>query len=224
MPAVNSSSSPAAEPRLVRVPITQVRPHPANANVMDADRRATLARNISRQGRYPPLVARPHPDDPDAWQLLDGHQRLAVLQELGHAEITLYPWPCDDATALLLLATLNRLEGADVPAQRAALLAELQRLLPPDALEQLLPENADQLAATLALRQFDTEALLAELAAAADHDARAGPRLISFAVAPEDEGVIEAAVARAAAALTGRNKRGRALARVCAAYVEGADA
>ena len=59
------------------------------------------------------------------FEVLDGHQRLSVLRRLGRDQALCYLWPCDDATALVLLATLNRLEGEDVPALRSALLAEL---------------------------------------------------------------------------------------------------
>ena len=110
MPTTNSSASPGAE-RLQRVPLDRLRPHPANANLMSAERRAKLQANIARAERYPPIVARPHPDEPQTWQILDGHQRWQVLQALGHADALVFPWDCDDATALLLLSTLNRLAG-----------------------------------------------------------------------------------------------------------------
>ena len=122
----NSSSSPAPAERLLRVPLDRLHPHPLNANVMAPERRAALRRNLEREDRYPPLVARPHPDRAGHWQLLDGHQRWLVLREMGRNEAQVFPWPCDNATALVLLATLNRLEGDDVPARRADLLAALQ--------------------------------------------------------------------------------------------------
>ena len=52
------------------------------------------------------------------------------------------------------------------------------------------------------------------------HDLTA-PRLISFAVLPEDEAVIEAALALASAGLSGANRRGRALAVICEHFVDG---
>ena len=116
MPRVkNSSSSPPAEPRLAAVPLDRLRPHPANANVMDPTLRAKLRTNLVREGTCPPVVVRPHPDKPRTFQILDGHQRVEVGRELGWEKIPCYIWPCDDATALVLLATLNRLHGEDVP-------------------------------------------------------------------------------------------------------------
>src|SRR5665811_2045067 len=125
MPTTNSSSSPATETRLVRVPLAELHTHPANANLMSDERLDVLARNIEREGRYPPLIARPDPELPGEWQLLDGHQRVEVLRRLGHTEALVFPWECNDENALILLATLNRLEGEDVPAKRSALLTEL---------------------------------------------------------------------------------------------------
>ena len=220
MVIANTSSSANPSDRLLRVPLARLRPHPANANQMSEDRLAALARNIEREGEYPPLVARPHPDDPHAWQLLDGHQRLEVLRRLGHADALVFAWPCDDATALVLLATLNRLEGSDVPARRAQLLADLTALVDPAELAQWLPEDAAAIEQTLSLLDLDADALVAQITAEAERREAAAPRLLSFAVEPADEPVIEVALAAASAPLEGRNRRGRALAAICRTYSE----
>ncbi len=220
MTASNTSSSPVAEERLLRVGLGQLYAHPSNSNLMADERLDKLARNIEREGRYPPLIVRPHPHDAAAFEVLDGHQRLSVLRRLGRDQALCYLWPCDDATALVLLATLNRLEGEDVPALRSALLAELACLLPKEDLALLLPESAAAIDETLALGAFDSAAFLAELTAKTEDEARSGPRLISFAVLAADEGVIEAAVATATAGLSGPNRRGRVLTLICRHYLE----
>ncbi|TAJ19867.1 MAG: hypothetical protein EPO65_05470 [Dehalococcoidia bacterium] len=219
MPTRSSSSSRDAE-RLLTVPLERLHPHPANPNVMAEAVLATLARNIERSGRYPPIVVRAHPELAGDYQIIDGAQRSGALRLLGHAEATCFLWPCDDATALLLLATLNRLHGEDLPYRRAELLAELEALVPRDLLSSLLPEDASTLDATLALLDVDRERLLDDLTAAAAERSARGPRLISFAVAVDDEPVIEAAVVAASEGLSGPNRRGRALALVCAGYLE----
>jgi ParB-like chromosome segregation protein Spo0J len=189
---------------------------------MPEERLEALARNIRRQGgRYPPLVTRPHPEIPDHFELLDGVHRAGVLRQLGHSEAICLVWPCDDAEALVLLATLNRLEGEDVPARRAELLAELSTLLPAEELAQLLPEDGAQISDTLELLDLDVDRLLAELERAAQSARDAGPRLMSFAVEAEDEAVIEEAIAAAMAGLEGRNRRGRALATLARRYLRG---
>src|SRR3989304_3669206 len=96
--------------RLLRLPLDRLRPHPANANVMDEERLEKLAENIRREGDYPPLVVRPHPEGKGCYQLLDGHQRAEVLRRLNHRKAACYVWEVDDQTALVLLGTLNRLE------------------------------------------------------------------------------------------------------------------
>lgn len=223
MSQIASSSSSPADERLIRVPLELIHPHPANANRMSEDRLEKLARNIEREGRYPPLAARPHPDLPCEWQLLDGEHRLKALRRLGIADALIFPWPCDDETALILLTTLNRLEGEDVPAQRAALLQELTTMLSVDELAQLLPEDASAITSTLALLDLDSAALLADLEAAATRTAAASPRLLSFAVSVEDEQIIETALAIAQDGLTGHNVRGRALALLARSYLDGRD-
>jgi ParB family transcriptional regulator, chromosome partitioning protein len=220
----NSSSSPDADNRLAPVLLERLHPHPLNANVMAEDQLQKLERNIMRNGGYPPLVVRPHPELQGQYQLLDGEQRWKVLRGLGQSEALCFIWPCDDATALLLLSTLNRLRGEDVPVRRAELLAELSGLLSVEDLALLLPEDEGQLRDTLDLLELDPDKLMAELEEAAQRRESSAPRLISFAVLPEDEEVIERAIEEAASSLNGANRRGRALAVLARSYLEGGDA
>jgi hypothetical protein len=64
-------------------------------------------------------------------------------------------WEVDDEQALTLLATLNRLEGADDPAKRSRLVGELRERFgrTPAELSKLLPEAAGDVKKLLALRQ-----------------------------------------------------------------------
>ena len=202
----------------MRVALATLHAHPANPNEMSPELFEKLKRNIQREGRYPPLIARLHPDLPGQWQLLDGEHRKYALEALGYTEAVVFPWQCDDATALRLLATFNRLTGEDVPAKRSELLALLAALMPHDELALLLPEDASGIHDALALLDFDEGRLLAELEAAAATEAAAAPRLLSFAVLPEDEDAIESALARAMDTFDGTNRRGRALALICRSY------
>jgi ParB family chromosome partitioning protein len=215
-------SEPATHSRLQMIAIDRLRPHPANANLMDETLLTKLAENISREGNYPPLVVRPHPDETGAYQVLDGHQRLEALRRLAHATARCYLWPCDDKTALVLLATLNRLEGEDVPHIRAELLQQLARLAPPAELARLLPEDETDIQRTIDLLDLDLDRLVADLTAAAG--ARPGsPVALTFAVPADEVEVIETAVRRAASGLEGANRRGRALAGLARRYLEVTD-
>ena len=219
-----NAPSPRTTERLQRIPLARLVPHPANPNLMDADLQERLARQIARNGRYPPLIVRPHPERADDWQILDGHQRVAVLRAQGVRDAVCYPWPCDDATALLLLATLNRLAGQDVVVKRAALLAELEAKLTPGDLATLLPESPAEITATLAVLDLDADALLHDLEAAAAHTAASATRTVAVAVQPDEEAVIEAAIAAAQGATPGRIRRGTALAAICRQYRADPDA
>ena len=214
-----ASLSSLPEPGLIEVPLERLHAHPANPNVMSAERAAKLVRHIAAEGRYPPLVARPHPEPDDHWQLLDGHQRLAALKTLGHETAAVFPWPRDDATALLLLGTLNALSGSDDPLKRAQLLEELAALRPIEELVLLLPEEERELEDALSLLALDVDACLAELEAAAAPGPQS-PRAITVAVRREDEPDIELALERAMATVEGDHRRGQALAVICRAYLE----
>jgi len=102
--------------------------HPGNSNVMSKEMLEKLAGHIGRTGRYPPVVVRRLGEG--RYQILDGHHRVAVLRELGKQEARCVVWEVDDAEALLLLATLNRMQGKDDPRKRARLVEELAGVVP----------------------------------------------------------------------------------------------
>jgi ParB-like chromosome segregation protein Spo0J len=219
-PTKDSSSAPVSNDRLLRLPLDRLRPHPLNANDMAEQVLEKLARNIEQEdGRYPPLIARSDPSVEGCYQLLDGHQRLIALKRLGHHDALCYVWECDDATALRLLATLNRLQGEDSPASRAQLLKELTTVLPVEELALLLPENADQIEDLLALFAVDADELLAQFSDAAEQSGRDSPRLVSFALSPQDEAFVEQALVQAAVDIDGANRRGRALGEIARRYL-----
>src|SRR5687768_3081972 len=122
------------------VPIADLIPHPLNANSMPDDLREKLKAHIKQSGRYPFVVVRPHPDQEGKYQVLDGHHRVAVLKDLGHSDARCDVWNVTDKEAKLLLATLNRLQGQDLPIRRAQLIHELLGEMNLEDLAGLLPE------------------------------------------------------------------------------------
>ena len=212
--------APREQPKVVLIPLGQLVPHPMNPNVMAPELREKLAANIKATGRYEPPITRRLPDG--RHQIIAGHQRVDVLRALGYTHAACLVWDVSDHEALILLATLNRLRGEDVPAKRAALVAELEAHQSLAELARLLPENETDLEATLQLLDFNVEGLLARLTEEADRAAAEGPQLFTFAVEPEDAPVVEQAVERAASMLTGRNRRGGALVLLACRYLEGA--
>lgn len=132
------------------IEIERLRPHPLNSNIMGRDRLVTLRRHIEQTGRYPPLIVRPHED---AYQILDGRHRARVLAAMGMTEAQCIVWAATDREAMLLLATLNRLEGSDEPRARARLLSALMDTTGGpeeiDSLLRLLPESRSKWKAIL---------------------------------------------------------------------------
>jgi hypothetical protein len=127
---------------LHHLPLTSLRPHPNNANRMSPAMLAKLKTHIERTGNYEPLIVRPHPDEPDAYQLINGHHRAKILQSLNHHTAACLIWNLTDTQTNLLLATINRIEGEDIPARRLALLESLAQTESAESLAALLPEDA----------------------------------------------------------------------------------
>jgi hypothetical protein len=204
--------------KLVWLAIDQLVPHPLNANVMSPELMAKLKENIGRTRRYPPIIVRRRAGG--MFQVLDGWHRILVLGELAELGAWCIAWDVSDGDALVLLATLNRLHGEDVPGKRAALIAELQQHETLARLALLLPESEAELQSTLDLMDFDLDGLVAGLAAQAERAAAEGPQLFTFAVDPADAPVVEQALEQAVEGLSGKNRRGQALVLIASQYLE----
>lgn len=139
---------------IVEIDLTALEAHPLNSNVMSQEMVAKLAAHMRRTGRYPPVIVRPlssynAASGGERFQILDGHHRVAALRSIGAIQARCVVWEVDDEEALLLLATLNRLQGQDDPRKRAALILELRRRRGVElrGLSVMLPERGEQLAA-----------------------------------------------------------------------------
>jgi ParB-like chromosome segregation protein Spo0J len=202
---------------LQMIPLRQLVPHPLNANVMPEEYLEKLAENIVRSGRYPPLITRQL--EPGRFQILDGAQRGIVLDRLGFQVAACVVWDVDDTEALVLLATLNRLEGADVPGRRARLIEALAAHASLAELAKLLPEGEDELAAYLEPLDFDLDELVSRFEESHAAEVAELPVAFTFAVASEDASIVEEAIAAASAELRGLNQNGRALVLICRRYL-----
>lgn len=135
--------------QLHEIPIEQLRAHPANSNVMPALLLTKLVEHIRETDQYPPVIVREV--EGDAYQILDGHHRVAALRELAKPTARCVVWQADDQQALLLLATLNRLQGQDDAKKRSALLGQLSRAMEVKDLAAKLPERMEHLQKLLAI-------------------------------------------------------------------------
>ena len=202
------------------IPIARLHAHPLNANVLSDELREKLAAHIRSSGRYPHLIVRPHPEEPGAYQVLDGHHRLLVLRDLGHSEARCDVWEVNDREAKLLLATLNRLEGQDLPIRRAQLLHELLGEMNLSDLAGLLPETEKQLEELHSLLEFPADDIAALLEAEAEEAEKVLPRVLAFVVTPDQEKAIEQAVELASDGTPGRDRKARGLANLARHYLE----
>ena len=100
----------------------------------------------------------------------------------------------DDREAKLLLATLNRLEGQDIPIRRAQLIHELLGEMNVTDLGGLLPENDKQIEELQSLLEFPADEVASLLAEEAERAEKVLPRVMTFVVSPEQEQLIEQAV------------------------------
>src|SRR3989441_212570 len=196
-------------------------PHPLNSNVMTTELRAKLTAHIRRTGRYPFLVVRPHPEQDGKYQVLDGHHRVAVLRDLGHTEARCDVWEVDDREAKLLLATLNRLQGQDLPRRRAELLHALLGETSAGDLAGLLPESEKQIEELHALLEFPAEEIAALLDEQSQEAEKVLPRVMTFVVNREQEELIERAVELASDGTPGRDRKAKGLANLAQHFLEG---
>jgi ParB-like chromosome segregation protein Spo0J len=202
------------------IPLDDLLPHPLNSNTMPPDLQAKLKAHIKRTGRYPFLVVRPHPEKPNRFQVLDGHHRVAILRDLGHVEARCDVWNVDDREAKLLLATLNRLQGQDLPIRRAQLVHELLADMNVADLGGLLPETDKQIEELHALLEFPAEEIAALLEEQAEQDEKVLPRTMTFVVTPEQEELIEQAVELASDGTPGRDRKAKGLTNLARRFLE----
>ena len=206
------------------VPLGDLVPHPLNANYMPGDLQEKLKAHVRRTGRYPFVVVRPHPKEKDKFEILDGHHRVKVLEDLGHREARCDIWEVSDREAKLLLATLNRLQGQDIPMRRAQLLHELLGEMNLDDLAGLLPETDKQLEELHALLEFPAEEVAAMLEEEEEQAEKVLPRVMSFVVTPEQEELIDEAVELASDGTPGRDRKARGLTNLARGFLEGRSA
>lgn len=120
-------------------------PHPDNPNRMSRENFAKLLANIRRAGRYEPLIVRPQPADNRRFQIINGYHRFMALSKLGYKKADAVVWDVDDQQTDMLLVTLNRLGGRDLPAKRLKILERLADGIGSRTLGRLVPAATKQL-------------------------------------------------------------------------------
>jgi len=127
------------------LPLEALEPNPHNANRISRMFAKKLRHNIEQLGMYETLTVRPHPSTKGKFEVLNGHARLQVLNELEIPSAKCDIWKVTDSEAQLFLAILNKLRGSDVAELRMGLLLNLLREHPKEELAAHIPETVSYL-------------------------------------------------------------------------------
>jgi ParB-like chromosome segregation protein Spo0J len=184
---------------------------------MDSETFTKLQRHIEKFGRYEPLTVRPHPDQPDKFQVVNGHHRMRALQSLGHGTAHCNVWELDDDQTRLYLATLNRLAGQDVPERRAILLEELLAHHELSELVGLLPDPESDLATVAQFDDTDIAVREDEVLLIEEADL---PQMITFMLSEEHARELNAAIDRMIQEEERNMSRGEAVVAIARCYLD----
>src|SRR2546423_9269887 len=89
-----------------RLPLSLLVEAPWNASRVPPATLRRIRRSLERFGVVENLVARPHPAQAGAFEVLSGNHRLRLLRELGHRAAPVVVVELDDAQARVLAQTL----------------------------------------------------------------------------------------------------------------------
>jgi ParB family chromosome partitioning protein len=102
------------EGSLMELPLDRVRPNPYQPRRdVPPEALEELKASIKQAGLLQPVVVRPAPDDPAAYELIAGERRLRACQALGWERIPAVKREADDRT-LLTLALIENLQRHDL--------------------------------------------------------------------------------------------------------------
>ena len=85
-----------------------------------------LIASLAESGQQTPVVVVEAADQPGRYLVIDGHKRIAALQQLGRDTVEAVVWPMSEADALLLDRTL-RLSRQETELEQGWLLREMQQ-------------------------------------------------------------------------------------------------
>ena len=203
---------------VVTLPLDRLREAPWNPNVMSEAMLEKLSASVMRFGIVENLVVRPTADG--ANEVLSGNQRLRVYRDLKIDAVPCVVVDLDDAEAMLLAQTLNRLQGEDDLGLKAELVRRVLVDMPHSDVVDVLPETAETLTELASLGQDD----MAEHLRAWQQAQAARLKHMMFQLSEEQVEVVTEALERVMAGVTNDgsnpNRRGNALYQLCREYVE----
>lgn len=216
-----------------RIPVDMIEPNPWNPNVVDPEEMIKLRKGIEEMyrvhGSIPPIVVRPHPDDPTGkFQIIDGKHRWDIVKGDGKkhkriaGEIDAFVINADDSLAKRLTLNLNYLRGEPDKAKEAEILSDLvQSGFTPDQLAESLYLDPEEIIDSLtaygkndALEQVLKQEIHSKEEDKGEEDEIQDDDVfldLTFKVSGSQAKVIEKELHRIGSKLKGRNARGRAL-------------
>ena len=94
--------------------------------VRQPHRQRRLMASLAESGQQTPIVVVVSPDHRDRYLVIDGHKRIAALQQLGRDTVEAVVWPMGEAEALLLDRSL-RFSEHETALEQGWLLAEMEQ-------------------------------------------------------------------------------------------------
>jgi ParB-like chromosome segregation protein Spo0J len=196
---------------IVAVGVGRLVGHGRSANRMGKAAFGKLKGHIARTGRYEPIVVRRHPRRRGCFEIINGHQRVAALREIGATEADCIVWDVEDDEAMVLLATLNRLRGKDDVHAKVELIRRLRGRYEMKELVKMVPESR---------ASIDRLGRVGEKVKRTKKEAFLNPEV--FFVDDGEAKVVEEAIDAAVKdgeAGTAAVKRRRAIVRICGTYL-----
>jgi len=139
------------------LPIDRIHPNPAQPRRrFDEAELDDLARSIAERGVIQPVIVRPHPDEPEAFQIVAGERRWRAAQRAQLHDLPVVIRTLDDRD-VLELAIIENVQRADLNAiEEAAGYAQLIEKFSytQDALAKAIGKSRSHLANTLRLLQL----------------------------------------------------------------------
>ena len=111
----------------------------------DARADARLLASIREHGQQVPVLVRPHPDQPDHYQIIYGRRRVLALRDLGRPVLAITQ-PMDPAEAVLANGAENTLRRGLSYIEKANLARQLATLHPRKIIAEALNIDATELA------------------------------------------------------------------------------
>ena len=203
----------------IELAVEDIEPASWNSNEMDDAMRSRLRASLHRFGLVVPLVVRRTGDG--RYETVGGAHRLNVIKEMDATTAACIVVDADDAEARLLSQALNHVAGQDNPGLRGQVIRDLLHAFPEAEVLCVLPDSAEGLQALASLGKADLAAHLE----AWEKAQAARLRHLQFQLTETQLEAVDSAIEQALVQVDGTNlsspnRRGNALATICAAYLQ----